>query len=194
MRECRLLVQDEEEKTVKVPHAVAEALGNLGNLSTDPERFESCRGPWTGSCSRCFGQTTSRSRRVSANELPGVQIRLQCLLVGAVHLRIFRRSAQQNAQVCHFVEMERRGAGGRGDGDEVDTVDTCEEETGARVRRGRGDLNMTHLEIADMTKKEALGWHGAEHAGIRIFVFVLLWPDGEGVLRRSAEGMLVDVG
>ena len=44
-----------------------------------------------------------------------------------------------------------------------------------------------------MAKEEALGWHGAEHAGVGVFVFVFGWADGERVCGAAALVLLVDV-
>jgi len=45
-----------------------------------------------------------------------------------------------------------------------------------------------------VAKEEALGWHGAEHAGVGVFGFVFGWADGEGFCGAAAFVLLVDVG
>ena len=60
--------------------------------------------------------------------------RLKSLVVGGLQLGILRRSAQQNPQVRHLVEMEGLHTPGRGDCDEVSAVHAGEIETRARIR------------------------------------------------------------
>ncbi len=94
------------------------------------------------------------------------------------------------------MEGERGGlwAGGCGDGEEVGAVDVREVDGGARVGRCGLELDVAEIEVADVAEEEAVGGHGAEHAGLGVLAFELWWLTADEIGGGSALVVDVDVG
>ena len=116
------------------------------------------------------------------------------LVVRGVELRILRGAAYQDAQVGDLIEVKRGVRSGCRDSDKVCAVDTFEEEAGAWIGLDRLDLDVAHLQIADVAKIESLRGHWAEHTGIGVLLFELRRSYRERVLRCAAEMLLIDIG